>query len=262
MNNFFLLNEAINIDDLNGFREGMSELIALPKTFEDTFIKHDSVWILPVINNLYEHFGQAEQAIVKFIEQIDTIGTSIQSESVFDSLYPNDLNAFLGIDFSEIPITLPKQITNTYTFNNFKDVSLWDFSFRDLWVKREKLFPTLILCGDVEAQVSKIGNSSYLNQIVERLRTLNGAVEIWKRENGDFSYKAVNRDFPLRISPESKQTMAKFANERLFTLPDKRRESFELHIKTGDLRFHFYPDNTNRVVYVGYIGPHLSTATN
>lgn len=262
MNNFFLLNEAITVSDLDEFKEGMSELIGLPKTIEDTFLKHETVWSVPILNDLYENFGQTEQAIVKFIEQVDTVDEYIATESIFDTLYPDEMNAFLGIYFSDIPITLPKQIINAYTFNNFKDVNLWDFSFRDLWSKREQLFPNLVLCGDVESQVSKIGNSSFLNQIVERLRTLNEATGIWKNGTGDFSYKAVMRDFPLRISPESTQTMAKYGNQRLFSLPNGHREYFELHIKTGDLRFHFFADNTERVVYVGYIGSHLSTISN
>jgi hypothetical protein len=40
-------------------------------------------------------------------------------------------------------------------------------------------------------------------------------------------------------------------------MPDGRRECFELHIKTGNLRFHFLPENGR--IYIGYIGKHLDT---
>ena len=44
--------------------------------------------------------------------------------------------------------------------------------------------------------------------------------------------------------------------ERMFKLPNGRTECFELHIKTGNLRFHFFPENLK--IYIGYIGVHLS----
>ena len=46
---------------------------------------------------------------------------------------------------------------------------------------------------------------------------------------------------------------------RLFKLPNGKTECFELHIKTGDLRFHFFPDNNSLKIYIGYIGTHLPT---
>jgi hypothetical protein len=119
------------------------------------------------------------------------------------------------------------------------------------------LFPYLVLCGDIEQQMNTIGNSRFFAQIVEKLKELNNVAFKWKE--GAFSYKAINREHPLVISPESEQTMNQYGNLRTFSLPDDRREIFELHVKTGELRFHFYPDNDNRIIYVGYIGPHLST---
>jgi hypothetical protein len=63
----------------------------------------------------------------------------------------------------------------------------------------------------------------------------------------------------LNISPESDKTMSqkKLRNQRIFSMPDGRRECFELHIKSGDLRFHFFPEDGK--IYVGYIGEHLET---
>jgi hypothetical protein len=56
--------------------------------------------------------------------------------------------------------------------------------------------------------------------------------------------------------------MSSYGNERIFQMPSGGTEIFELHIKTGDLRFHFYPDNKNFKIFVGYIGPHLNTISN
>ena len=258
MNNFFLLNEAIEVGDFDAFKIGMSELVALGKADDDLLMKHESVYSLAIMNDLYSNFGYSEQIILTFIQQLSATPKYIDNEVVFDTIYPNDANGFLGIDFTDILISELKQITDSRSFASFKDRNLWDISFRNVWSKRALLFPNLILCGEVEAQISKIGDSSFLNQIVERLRSLDEAVAVWKKGNGDFSYKSVNRDYPLRISPESDQTMNKYGNERLFSLPNGKRVHFVLHLKTGELRFHFYADNIERNVYVGYIGPHLS----
>ncbi|RCR68452.1 hypothetical protein [Larkinella punicea] len=129
----------------------------------------------------------------------------------------------------------------------------------DVWEKRIEFFPNLILCGDVKRQLKNAGMSNYLSQIIERLRTLDSFAADWK--NGDFDLKGLNAQTNLRVSGESDSTMRLYSGQRKFKLPDGRRETFELHIKIGDLRFHFYPDNQEKRVYVGYIGPHLSIVT-
>ena len=266
MNNFFLLNEAIDLkgnetNNIEVFLEGMEALNAIVKSTEDEFQRHESVWQLQVFLNLFNQYGQRESLVAIFVNQMTPINNYVNNELTYDELYPNDTNAFLGINFESSQISPFKQITNATTFMIFKEAILWDFTFRDLWERRNKLFPSLVLCGNVEDQIKQIGDSGYLNQIVEKLRVLNNAVSSW--DTGDFNYKAINRGYPLRISPESSSTMAeeKLRNHRMFSLPDNRRECFELHIKTGDLRFHFYPDNQAKIVYVGYIGPHLPTST-
>lgn len=260
MNNFFLFNDAVKTTEITTLKEGLSELVAIERDKEDSFKKHASIWNIPTFELLFADYGQAEQAIVKFIEQLTTIEPYLDCEETFDECYPNEGNAFLGIDFSTTSISINRQIVNDYNFRVFKDSNLWNISFRNLWSKSGKLFPNLVLCGDVQEQISRIGESSHFNQIVERLKALNNAVGQWN--SGDFSYKEINGKFALTISPESTQTMAKYGNERKFKLPSGEVEYFELHIKTGDLRFHFYPDQKDKKVYVGYIGPHLSTISN
>jgi hypothetical protein len=129
----------------------------------------------------------------------------------------------------------------------------------DVWEKRAEFFPSLVLCGDVKGQLKKAGMSGYLTQIIDRLRTLDAFAAEWK--TGAFNLDLLNAHTNLRVSGESPSTMRLHSGQRTFKLPDGRRERFELHVKTGDLRFHFYPDNQERKVYVGYIGSHLPTAT-
>ena len=129
----------------------------------------------------------------------------------------------------------------------------------DVWEKRAEFFPHLVLCGEVQKQLRQIGMSGHLAQIIARLRTLDEFVATWK--TGSFNSDQLNDETNLRVSGESASTMRLYSGQRRFKLPDGRRELFEFHVKTGDLRFHFYADNPERKVYVGYIGPHLPTAT-
>lgn len=132
-------------------------------------------------------------------------------------------------------------------------------SCRTLWEKRNEFLPHLILCGQVEKALKKGINSNYLSQIIDRLKTLNDYASHWTI--GDFSLANFKDTTNLSCSGESPSTMNKYGNQRRFKLPDGRREYFELHIKTGDLRFHFFPDNSIHKIYVGYIGKHLRTTS-
>lgn len=261
MSNFFLLNGAIELDDYEDFTYGMSELLVIERDANDIFLKHVSLYSLNVINRLFNQFGgQTELAIYKFIEQsFQDSSELISSEVVFDGLYPDQFNGFLGIDFTDCNISSGKCFENADSYKAFKFSSLWEVSFVNLWSKRDHLFPNLVLCGDVEDQIHTAGRSSKFNQIIVKLSEFDKAVKNWV--NGEFNYRDINREYALRISPESDQTMAKFGNQRIFSLPNGGTAVFELHIKTGDLRFHFFPDNHNRKVYVGYIGSHLNTVS-
>jgi hypothetical protein len=255
MTNCFLLNEAVGVDDLNEFKEGMSLLLTIEKETDDKFLKHESVWNLAIFNQLFQSLGQQEQSIIKFIEQLKGTEIYIDCREIFDLTYPEMHNSFLGINFEKTGIPKTVQIINDCSFKEFKDRSLWSVSYKDFWGKREKLFPSLTLCGEVEGQIFNLGTSSEFSQIVSKLREFDRAVKGWT--NGKFNYQEINRNFSLNMSPESDTTMRKFKGERMFSLPSGEIVCFELHIKTGNLRFHFYPDNGARKVYVGYIGPHL-----
>lgn len=111
----------------------------------------------------------------------------------------------------------------------------------------------------MEHQLQHIGVSKMLLQIIERLRELNAYVSGWK--SGSFNYTEANQKTNLRISPESDTTLSKYSAQRKFSIPNQDKKVFDLHIKTGDLRFHFYPDDVTRTVYIGYIGKHLRIAS-
>jgi hypothetical protein len=254
---FFLLNEAIDSADIESFKTGISELITIETEQEDEFLKHQSIYNLPIFISLYSNYGQVETVIIKYLEQLQTIDICFDNIDKFNAIYSSSANAFTGIDFSGTGISPDIQIIDNDSYKHFKKSVLWNVNYRNFWSKRTKLFPNIILCGEVESQISRIGTSQYFVQIIEKLKIFDGAVSEWN--TGNFSYKEINRRFALNISPESEATMSRYGNERIFKLPNGNSEIFELHIKTGDLRFHFYVNNSDKSVYVGYIGHHLNT---
>ena len=193
----------------------------------------------------------------------DTLAVSFQGHQFWNRSNIELLHKHLDNDGNEqivnrevLHFTNEKHLEEHKLWFEAKQRSLLNQSI-ELWEKRFEFFPNLILCGEVEKQLRQMGFSKHFDQIIERLRILNDFVSEWKKD--EFNYNEVNSTTSLRISPESKQTMTKYGNERKFKLPNGKREYHELHIKTGDLRFHFYPDNDSKKIYVGYIGKHLNT---
>ncbi|MEN8215154.1 MAG: hypothetical protein ABFS56_02000, partial [Pseudomonadota bacterium] len=88
------------------------------------------------------------------------------------------------------------------------------------------------------------------------LKRLNQYAKDWIE--GAYSVQRL-REYGLDVSGESDGTLIKYGQLRKFRLPNRERKLFEQHIKTGDLRFHFYPDEKTKTIYVGYIGKHLPT---
>ena len=133
-----------------------------------------------------------------------------------------------------------------------------------IWNKRKELFPDLIFCGKTEQQL-KAGNLTGISRIYQKLVRLNAYAEKW--ESGGFSTDDV-ADFGVKVSSESETVRNNkvFSKHRIFRLPPTEEEPqkrekrfFGAHVKTGDIRFHFYADDTTRKVYIGYIGKHLPT---
>lgn len=127
------------------------------------------------------------------------------------------------------------------------------------WETRKEEFPNLIFCSEVKQQLQNINSIKQFKQIIDRLKTLNNYLNMWT--DGDFNYKEVNNNTNLRISPESQSTLKKFGVQRKFFVENKGKLLFDLHIKTGDLRYHFLPDVDTKKVYIGYIGKHLRIAS-
>ena len=164
----------------------------------------------------------------------------------------NEITEIIAVKHASKPAHLAK---HQAWFEHKKRKSLQ--KSRDLWELRYEFFPHLVLCGEVEKQLTHLGiQSKFFAQIIEKLKRLNEYAKNW--QNGSYSDTKA-KQYGLDVSGESEGTLKKYGRQRKFRLPNKKKSLFEKHIKTGDLRFHFYPDEESHTIYVGYIGSHLST---
>jgi hypothetical protein len=193
---------------------------------------------------------------------LGTLGLSFSSHLTWSSeIITNIVHWYLdetGSEATEIisvkHVSQPEHVAkHTTWFENQRREGLQKSS--DLWNSRKEFFPYLILCGEVEKQLTKLGiHSKYFDQIIDRLKRLDNYAREWFE--GAYSDDMV-KQYGLKVSGESPGTLSKHGQSRKFRLPNGERKLFEKHIKTGDLRFHFYPDNETKKIYVGYIGKHL-----
>jgi len=265
MFNFYLYNSSYVSADSKAIEDNLvalNDLAVKDKKENDAFMLHASLWDTQTVDGSFGEvvFSKMEDAqfsmlvLPRLFQMIDSTETEIFDFDDFDARY-KIYNAFYGVNFN-IP-EMDRCITGKESYTQFRDQNIWEVTPASFWERRESLFQRIILCPSVENDLHKIGGT-YLGQIISKLQELDKYIAgFWKE--GAFNYVGANQKAALNISPESHKTMSqdKYKNQRMFSMPDGRRECFELHIKTGNLRFHFLPEGN--MIYIGYIGKHLDT---
>lgn len=130
-------------------------------------------------------------------------------------------------------------------------------SSRELWEKRESIYPHLIFCECVKKQLEEARNSLHIKTIMKRLQVLE---DYFKNYDGKFEKDKVG--FRCREESESVKNNGSLRKMRIFELPDKRQAFFSWHISfSGDFpgRIHFLPDAEKKAGIIGYVGKHLPT---
>jgi hypothetical protein len=226
---------------------------------EEVFTKSNAFWNIKTLDDIYiveaiEKFsdGQFIGTTYGLLEQISSI-QNFRSLDEMNFYCTEKYKAFWGAHFEE---ENERHINTEEKYHSFKEQRIKDITQGiEIWERQLLLFKRIELCLGVKTQLESIG---YTEQILEKLLILDKyCQDYWI--GGSFSYMNANQRVALNISPESDSTMndAKKKQMRMFKLPNGKTECFELHIKTGDLRFHFFPDNNSLKIYIGYIGAHL-----
>jgi len=196
---------------------------------------------------------------------LNTLAVSILTDNQWDCQevairkeYFNEAEEVLTEDITIKHASQKQHINNHQAyFQELRNESLQ--KCKQIWEQREQLFPNLIFCGKTKKQLSSGLSSKYVHQIFDKLAALNNYLSYWS--SGDFNLNDFVANNNVDCTDESDCTMQKYGDERKFSIGDGRSVYFRLHIKTGDLRFHFFPDPQSRKAYIGYIGKHLNTCT-
>lgn len=270
--NFYLANigyENASITQLEESFITLNKIAVTDAKLEDTFLKSKTFFeintsegslseILFSQDSKFKNKELSKWVLPRMLGKINDIEENFETLNEIDIHCPNEHNAFWGACFEE---ENERHIDTEEKYHSFKEQKIQEIQEItkgiEIWERRSKLFKRIELCPGVEAQLKSIG---YTKQILERLRMLDEYCQDYWIE-GSFSYKDADKQVALDISLESASVMndPKKKRMRMFKLPNGQTECFELHIKTGNLRFHFFPDNNSLKIYIGYIGAHLPT---
>lgn len=266
MNNFFLLNEAIKDVTIEEFELGIKKLnmIQLASNKDvDNLLIHDEFWqfktnIGSMYNFTYSLVSSELQILIpKLFGSFKTTQDYFSNEQDFDDKLPNSCNGFLGINFSNLGISETKQITNEDLFKIFKETCNANLQFtttKEFWDNKENIFTKLVFCDNVLGQISHFSvYDDRFKLIFDKLKILDGFTKNWK--SGSFEYKNLGLD----NSPDTPTRIRKTESLRTFYCEDIGAKVFSLHIKwyfgREPFRLYYYPDNENKKVHIGYIGP-------
>lgn len=265
--NFYLANigyEKASITELEESFITLNKIAVTDAKPEDTFLKSKTFFeintsegsLSEILFSQDSKFNkELKRVIFKMLGKINEFEASFETLDEIKGCYRDEHNAFWGAHFEE---ENERHINTEEKYHSFKEQRIKDITQGiEIWERQSLLFKRIELCPEVETQLKSVG---YTEQILNKLLELDSYCQnYWQK--GSFSYKDANQRVALKISPESDSTMndAKKKQKRMFKLPNGKTECFELHIKTGDLRFHFFPDNNSLKIYIGYIRTHLPT---
>lgn len=191
----------------------------------------------------------------KMLNRLTIINRSLCDKSAMDEAFKDSENALWGIIF---PTNEIYTLSTAQDYLRFRHTTIFNLlnenTFREL---KSLLFKNLIFSDDAIEQITHVGDKNF-HQLVSRLMDLERYNAQWTI--GAFSTKDINAKTSLNVSDESDSVKGneKLSRERLFSLPNIGSKYCFLHIKTGDYRFHFYPNEENHRIYMAYIGPHLT----
>lgn len=128
----------------------------------------------------------------------------------------------------------------------------------DLWDQKEKLFPNLIFCDNVKAQLYNDPERYHIIAIMNKLKNL----QDYFSKNIKY-YDPQKLGMNARTESDTVKKDRELRKYRMFRLPNGREEYFYDHIgfsgKYSGGRIYFLPCVSENKCYIGYIGKHLPT---
>jgi len=156
MRNLLLNNQAIDIVSLSHFEYGINKLnkVCLEKEQEkDVFYKDPDIWNYQFsFGYLGDLFGNIELSDefknkllpVFFGREFTSIPIYCDNEIDFNTIYPEDCNGFLGIDFQSLEIKSNRKVNNLDSYYNFKRNCILNsntFEYNEIMYELNFLYP-------------------------------------------------------------------------------------------------------------------------
>lgn len=168
MNNFFLINETIELDDTEAFIIGMLTLNSIEKQDDHIFKKNNNLYNLSCYETLFSDYSQEKQVIVKFLEQLSTIENVIDTEELANNYTGTEENGFLGIDFSRSQIVdVIKHIRCKGTY------SIWLDNYASNFTKLNAIVDNFNFSANFKRDFSKLDDEVQISIIQEFLKAKN-----------------------------------------------------------------------------------------
>lgn len=265
MNNLILLNEALNCLSIDNLEDGINKIndVSLSlKPDRDTAWRNNNLWEYETNHGFIYEFAyskinpELQKLVSKLFPSFSVLSRYIDNESDSDLLHPGDCNGFLGIDFSGTTISENRQIIDNVKYQYFINACAENQaqgSINGFWDRKEELFTHLVFCENVWSQINHLSvNDDRFKLILDKLKKLNNCTMSWN--TGTFDFLKLGLD----CSPDTPTRIKNTENLRTFHCPQVGNRVFSLHIKwyfgSEPFRLYFYPEPTNRKVFIGYIG--------
>ncbi|WP_252178013.1 hypothetical protein [Endozoicomonas sp. 4G] len=135
---------------------------------------------------------------------------------------------------------------------------------RKLWSQRKEFFYGLEFIGDFGSQLKAWGHRvDILSKVRDALLCINDFVLRWRAgEFTDYQHEHLATcGLAAKVSGESPSVNndPKKRKEREFWLPKGIKVNCQNHVKLPDgYRLHFYPESSEKTIYIAYLGPHLT----
>lgn len=264
LNNFFYPQSYVgkNTSDVVNSMRGLNE--ACTKRSEiDIFYNDDSFYnvVAPNYKSFYELDPVLFQRIIpqtlKMMRVCDNVSGDLQA---INEKFANDVNSLWGFfipfdiyhnsSYEQYKVHREQIIESNVSGNNFKD---WKIV----------LFSKIRFTDDCLKQIINLGSSLTFQKVFKALIELDAYNSSW--ENGNFQLQELKDICSNEVSDESDTVKQNphLKSERLFSLPDNLGSKYcFLHIKIksegSNWRIHFYPDALSKIIYVAYVGSHLT----
>jgi len=198
-----------------------------------------------------------------FAHLLEGIAVSLATEPCWDASSIEVMAQYLTDDSDEtfgVRIPHASTIPNINENEPFLATRLADENpppktLKEMWEKREQLFPHLAFCDGVEDQLESLEPVQHLNGVLSSLVGYNEYSRIWSEEAEEFNPHAM-----LHVTPESPGRLRQY-REQLTFVWDGQSQLFSFHGRFTPRagRIHMWPDLANRRIVIGYIGMKIGT---